>query len=121
MGVFRDDCDFFIRERRWAIECIRDGNQVKEHLGRFRTGGTYCGLLMHDRVIIDFRKKSKPIKPRGIMTFSRIYFRMVSAYLTSVTDDPNFYTVVFDEDYMFCRVYDYHCNVDRRVSASRKP
>jgi len=82
--------DFFIRERRWAIECIRDGNQVEEHLERFKMGGTYWGLVMHDRVIIDFRTKSKPIKRR---------------------DDPKFYTVVFDEDYMFCRVYDNDCEL----------
>ena len=72
--------DFFIRERRWAIECIRDGSQVEEHLGRFRAGGKYCGLLMQDRVIIDFRKNSRPIKPRGIMRYHDIFknLRMVS-------------------------------------------
>lgn len=52
--------DFFIRERGWAIKCIRDGSQAEGHLGRFRTG-KYCGLLMQDRVIIDVRKNSRPI------------------------------------------------------------
>lgn len=43
------------------------------------------------------------------MIFSRIY--AWCPYLTSVTDDFKFYTVVFDEDYAFCRVYDNHCTL----------
>src|SRR4051794_31286783 len=33
--------DFQIKPVRWAIECVRDGDRIEEHIARFRPGGRY--------------------------------------------------------------------------------
>jgi hypothetical protein len=49
--------DFWIPQKRWGIELLRDHNRVTEHCNRFKKGGRYypwieAGMLK-DWIIID--------------------------------------------------------------------
>ena len=62
--------DFQIKSVGWAIECVREGNRLQEHIDRFQEGGRYYPSIqsgeIQDYIILDFRK-SKPRTARGIM------------------------------------------------------
>ena len=61
--------DFVVRTMHWAIECLRDGKGIEEHVARFHKGGRYYKWLqtgeIHDFVVLDFRK-TRPRKKRGV-------------------------------------------------------
>lgn len=67
--------DFLLREVKWGIECVREGDRVDEHTRRFLKGGRYYEWIekgyIEDYLVIDFRK-TKPMHPKGIhnSTFS---------------------------------------------------
>ncbi|GAD99046.1 predicted protein [Paecilomyces variotii No. 5] len=86
--------DFLVKSVGWAIECLRDGDKIEEHISRFSEGGRYHKWIQSSEIkqyiILDFRT-SIPQKPR---------------------DDDNFYSVVFKEDYA---AYDIYCSKGRRV------
>ena len=54
----------------WAIECIREGDRLEEHIARFQEGGRYYQWIqskkIQDYIMLDFRK-SRPRKSRGMM------------------------------------------------------
>lgn len=60
--------DFQVRGTHWAIEIVRDGDNIDEHIERFRPGGRYHPWLqdkeIRDYAILDFRR-SKPQIVRG--------------------------------------------------------
>lgn len=49
--------DFYIPEKKWAIELLRDHGEVDEHISRFKAGGKYHPWLeekmIKDWIIID--------------------------------------------------------------------
>jgi len=49
--------DFYIPEKKWAIELLRDHGEVDEHISRFKEGGKYHAWLkekmIEDWIIID--------------------------------------------------------------------
>lgn len=49
--------DFYIAEKRWAIELLRDHSNIGEHVSRFKVGGRYYPWLqehmVEDWIIID--------------------------------------------------------------------
>jgi len=49
--------DFYIPEKKWAIELLRDHGEVDEHISRFKVGGKYHPWLeekmIEDWIIID--------------------------------------------------------------------
>lgn len=49
--------DFWIPQKRWGIELLRDHNRVNEHCDRFKKGGRYYSWiedgLLEDWIIID--------------------------------------------------------------------
>ena len=64
--------DFHIKDVKWVIECVRDGDKIDdEHIERFQQGGRYYKWIMSgeikDYIILDFRT-SRPRKAR-----SRLY------------------------------------------------
>jgi len=69
--------DFHVRDVKWVIECVRDGDEIDEHVGRFQKGGRYYKWIMSgeikDYIILDFRT-SKPRKARG-MVISFLFLR----------------------------------------------
>ena len=51
--------DFYIKPVKWAIECARDGNRLRQHISRFQPGGIYYPLIAtgetRDYILLDFR------------------------------------------------------------------
>ncbi len=62
--------DFQLRPVGWAIECVRDGDKLKEHIARFQPGGRYDKWIqsreIQQYILLDFRT-SMPRKIRGMM------------------------------------------------------
>lgn len=62
--------DFRVRTMPWAVEILRDGINIEEHLARFKPGGNYYPWLqaqeIQDYVVLDFRR-SKPQKIRSML------------------------------------------------------
>lgn len=60
-GGSRGRIDFVVTagDERWGIECIRNGNNMGEHVRRFLPGGVYypwvSGGLFQSYVLLDFR------------------------------------------------------------------
>jgi hypothetical protein len=52
--------DFYIPDFRWAIEVLRDGVNIKEHIAHFLPAGRYYEALKARRVksviMLDFRQ-----------------------------------------------------------------
>jgi len=81
--------DFLVRQKNWAIECVRDGSRLNEHISRFQEGGRYYQWIesgeITEYIILDFRT-GMPKIPLDI-------------------DIPLFY-IVFNNDYSKFQVYD---------------
>jgi hypothetical protein len=86
------EVDFYIKPTKWAIECLRDGSNIKGHTDRFLTGGIYYPCIasgeIKECIILDFRK-SKPTKTRDKVPF--LYF------------------IAFSGDYTGYEIYDAVC------------
>jgi hypothetical protein len=58
--------DFQLKLKRWAIECVRDGDKLPAHIARFEEKGIYHKWILsgeiEEYIILDFRK-TKPQKP----------------------------------------------------------
>ena len=61
--------NFQIKPQKWAVECVREGDRLEEHIARFQAGGRYHKWItsgeIEDYVILDFRQ-SMPQKIRGM-------------------------------------------------------
>ena len=61
--------DFLVKSLGWAIECVRDGDRLEEHISRFQVGGRYhrwiCSGDIKEYILLDFRI-SQPQKRRGM-------------------------------------------------------
>ena len=64
--------DFQIKAVKWGIECVREGNKLKEHIQRFQKGGRYYGWIsseqVEDYILLNFRT-SMPTKREGIFIY----------------------------------------------------
>jgi hypothetical protein len=66
--------DFYIDgEKQWGVELLRNGVEVAEHVGRFKSMGIYRKIPLHDFAIVDFRAKpasptdaDRSLMPRGL-------------------------------------------------------
>ncbi|KAE8378205.1 hypothetical protein BDV26DRAFT_261958 [Aspergillus bertholletiae] len=65
--------DFFIPEKKWAIELLRDYNQVDNHIKRFKEGGQYFQWLetkaVNDWIIINCTTTA----PTAVYNESRLF------------------------------------------------
>ncbi|OXV05280.1 hypothetical protein Egran_06952 [Elaphomyces granulatus] len=52
--------DFLVKSQEWAIECIRDGDRLEEHISKFQEGGRYHKWIVSgeikEHILLDFRK-----------------------------------------------------------------
>ncbi|KAK7684433.1 hypothetical protein QCA50_012380 [Cerrena zonata] len=70
--------DFYISDKKWGIEILRDGDRVTEHLERFQNPRAYHqwivnGLIEH-YIVLDFRVKRVQKKYPGATNLYRIIF-----------------------------------------------
>lgn len=69
---FRGRVDFRVNSVKWAIECVREGDRLEDHIARFLPGGKYYRWILskqiEDFILLDFRR-SKPRKVRGIVIY----------------------------------------------------
>ena len=81
--------DFQIKSQKWAVECVRKGDRLEEHIARFQAGGRYYKWItsgeIREYIILDFRT-SKPRKIRHNIPF--LYF------------------IIFSKDYSCYETYD---------------
>ena len=98
--------DFRIKEMKWVIECVREGDRIDEHIARFQQGGTYYKWIasgeVEDYIILDFRT-SKPQKARG-MVISFCSSGLMNA--NRIDHVPFLYFIVFSNDYTSYQTYD---------------
>ena len=98
--------DFRIKDMKWVIGCVREGNRIDEHVGRFQPGGRYYKWItsgeVKDYIILDFRT-SKPQKVRGMVTSFCSSGLMNANRLDNV---PFLYFIVFSDDYTSYQTYD---------------
>ncbi len=56
--------DFRVKSMNWAIECVREGDRLQQHVARFQKGGQYHRWLQDgsitEYIIIDFRTSMPP-------------------------------------------------------------
>ena len=69
--------DFQIKAKKWAIECVRDGDQLTDHIERFQEEGIYYKWItsgeIQEYIILDFRKGAIPRKSRGMIMFCLLF------------------------------------------------
>jgi len=98
--------DFHVKDVKWVIECVRDGDKIDEHIERFQQGGRYYKWIMSgeikDYIILDFRT-SKPRKAR-----SKLYLSVpLGLANANRLDHVTFlYFIVFSKDYASYQIYD---------------
>jgi hypothetical protein len=68
--------DFYIPQKNWGVELLRDGDRLKNHSLRFVDQGAYTGMNLEDYIILDFRT----IKPQKGHP-GQLKFSFSSAYL----------------------------------------
>jgi hypothetical protein len=112
--------DFRINEMKWVIECVREGDRLDEHIGRFRPGGRYHKWVMsgevQDYIVLDFRT-SKPQKARGMV----VSFCSSGLMNTNRLDNVRFlYFIVFYDEYTSYQIYDTSLNpVGKKITLSK--
>lgn len=56
--------DFQVRSMKWAIECVREGDRLQQHVAKFQPGGIYSKWVedhsITQFIIIDFRTSMPP-------------------------------------------------------------
>jgi len=60
-GSAKGRVDFFVDSKKWAIEVLRNGDRIEEHLARFALEGKYRRMLdAADYIVLDFRMTMPP-------------------------------------------------------------
>ena len=102
--------DFLIKSVKWAIDCVRDGDRLEDHISRFQPGGLYYPMIesgeFRDYILLDFRT-SMPRKARGKFTFSSD--SSTNAYQSD--DVPFLYFIVYSDNYATYEIYDAKLNL----------
>lgn len=98
--------DFYIPEKKWAIELLRDHDRVDEHIARFKTGGRYHSWFMdkmvNDWLIIDCAFSTS----NGMFLFLGIIVTCLTHELVNYLEQ-HIWTAVFKDDYTTLSVYDH--------------
>lgn len=100
--------DFYIPEKKWAIELLRDHDRVSEHISRFKEGGKYYSWLKENMVedwIIINCASSPPTSGMFILCIAVIPTHL--AHNLIEYSEPRLWTAVFANDYSELKVYDY--------------
>lgn len=98
--------DFQVPSMKWWIECLQEGDRLREHVARFENGGRYFNWVakgyIKENILIDFRT-SEP--PRLNCKFSRIIKSFWGIFLTFIDPAPFLIFAVFDKQFCSCVIY----------------
>lgn len=82
--------DFYVNSKyEWGIELIIQSNEVKEHLNRFKLGGTYYYLSLKDWGFINFIRKNDQ------------YYKEEKLWNVIVEEDLSQITIINEKDEKF--------------------
>ncbi|PYH84181.1 hypothetical protein BO82DRAFT_304933 [Aspergillus uvarum CBS 121591] len=81
--------DFYIPEKKWAIEFLRDHRDIDKHVSRFHKGGAYYDWLQEGRIQ------------------EWIVINCATTLHTKVHPEPNLIHAIFLADYTMVRVFDH--------------
>jgi len=89
--------DFFINDKRnWAVELLRDGDRLNDHVARMAPGGKYDRLTItaSNTVVIDLRGPSSP-QPNGQPPEGVVYavFEKEFRYVTVIKSNGTSFTI----------------------------
>jgi hypothetical protein len=103
--------DFQIIHVKWAIECLRDGRSLGEHIRRFQEGGKHYKWIqsgeISDYILLDFRT-DMPESPEGVIIPP---FTLGSMHANGPDGVPFLYFVIFANDYTNVEIYDAEINL----------
>jgi len=100
--------DFYIPEKKWAIELLRDHNRVDEHISRFKEGGKYHPWLkenmVNDWIIIDC---ATSLPTKGVFPVFNSVSMIYSINNLIEFSEPRLWHAVFINDYSELRLYNH--------------
>jgi len=100
--------DFYIPEKKWAIELLRDHGEVDEHISRFKEGGKYHPWLeekmIEDWIIINC---ATSLPTKGVFS---VFNSVSMSYPTNNLigfPEPRLWHAVFINDYSELQLYNH--------------
>lgn len=110
----RGSIDFHVGEKKWAIDILRDGDKVEDHLRRFNTPGAYHHWIqtgaITDYIILDFRiNQAKKNYPGTLPLFPNSKF-IIHIYILLLGANE-YYRVIFKDDYSGFDLIGCNCNI----------
>ena len=98
-GTPKGRVDFYIPSKQWGVELLHDGSMLEGHCSRFSSSGSYgTTLALSDYIILDCLKKRPVKRHAGRHSLFHCFFKSFdSLTISSDTDIPKLYHVVFDE------------------------
>ena len=100
--------DFYIPEKKWAIELLRDHNRVDEHISRFKEGGKYHPWLkeniIKDWIIIDC---ATSLPTKGVFSVFNSVSMIYSTNNLIEFSEPRLWHAVFINDYSELQLYNH--------------
>ena len=100
--------DFYIPEKKWAIELLRNHDKVDEHISRFKEGGKYHPWLkenmIEDWIIIDC---ATSLPTKGVFSvFNSVSMSYPTNNLIGFSE-PRLWHAVFINDYSELQLYNH--------------
>lgn len=106
--------DFYIPQKRWGIELLRDHDRVAEHCDRFQESGRYYSWvksgMLEDWIIIDC---ATSLPASGMKSGSTLLYILASRNVTHIIiglSEPKLWRAVFENDYSQLLVLDHENN-----------
>jgi len=100
--------DFYIPEKKWAIELLRNHDKVDEHISRFKEGGKYHPWLkenmVKDWIIIDC---ATSLPTKGVLSVFNSVSMIYSTNNLIEFSEPRLWHAVFINDYSELQLYNY--------------
>lgn len=98
-GTPKGRVDFYIPEKEWGVELLREGDRLAQHSGRFSSKGPYKkDLSLSDYVILDCRQtRPQDPHPRKANFYSNNKLRLT--LVPSHPDLANLYHLMFSDNF----------------------
>ena len=109
-GTTRGRADFYMKSKKWAIELLRNGDRLEEHVKRFTQGGKYSHLDIDDYIVLDCRTTTPKIAHSS--KYSCFPRRVVLLFTNNVDEGlAKLYHVVFENGYTTVKVLNHNLNI----------